>query len=187
MAVMRWVPVAGDEVLVTSGALAVTGVISRWDPAVVVLDVRSPMVPALGERVRAAWSVDGVDFEGTASVEQVTDSAWTVRLDGPLPSPDFARRRDPRSALRARVTYTHPFSGSLDEGAKPARVIDISEGGLKVVLEEGTLTVGDVVEVIMDTDGDEQRLVSYVVWERADGVGGRAVGLRFRDEVRLDG
>lgn len=186
MAIERWLPRLHDEITVSAGALRVRGTVSRWDPAVAVLErAAAPLALVPGQRVAARWQVDDRELEGSAVVEEVTARAWTVRLDGPVGPADFTHRRDARHRFEAQVTVTQAFAGSLAPPAVRGRTLDVSAGGMRLALDPGAVQPGDVLEVVLEHEGRTERLIAYVVWERSAAAGGRAAGLRFRDEVRL--
>lgn len=183
MALERWLPYLDDRVVVHTETGRVHATVSRWDPAVAVVDLSGPpMVP--GQRVRARWRVGDDEHEGAATVEEVTPQAWTVRLDGPHATPDFARRKDERTPASLPVTFTHAYSGSLGTVERPGRTLDISPSGMRLALDDGIVNVGDILEVRLEVGGRVEKLVAYVMWEHSGPPGQRTAGLRFRDEVR---
>lgn len=185
MALERWLPYLDDEVVVHTEAGRVRGTVSRWDPAVALIE-RPPGALIPGQRVRARWHVGDVEHDGAATIEETTADAWTIRLDGADATPDFARRKDPRTVVSLPVTFSQAFSGSCGAPVLPARTLDISASGMRLDVDDGLVDVGDVLEVRCEVDGRVEVLVAYVVWESCGPSGHRTAGLRFRDEVRWE-
>lgn len=176
----RWLPYLGDAVALRVGDLPASGRASRFDPALV--EVELPLQVAVGDRVNASWQVGADQHESTAVVEEVGGAGFTVRLPKAAFSTE-TRRAHERVNLSVRVELTHPHGGSL-ERARIGRTLDLSNSGARALIDDDEpLAVGQTLEVRLELGDAVEILTAHVVWERGHGRGERLAGLRFDSEV----
>jgi hypothetical protein len=148
------------------------------------LAVAAPPVPARpGAAVRVFWKADGGPWEISTVVDAIVSDplpTWHLRVTG-------ERRKSTRRAF-FRVQVDAPVQLRREDGAAPATLIDLSEGGLRchVRADPIGLEVAGEVDVAVELPERTVVLAAEVVRRRAHDLG-TEVSFRFLDVAEADG
>lgn len=138
--------------------------------------------PSPGTPVRLVWTTAAGEHTLHATMEsrpQTRVPLWRLRPEG---EPVVRQRRE-----FIRVPDTLLVAMSRDDDCWSARVMDLSEGGMRcVLLDDHDLADGDEVRVAMDMD-EGRVVIPSVVLEVLSGQGGRTVARVRFGELKREG
>jgi hypothetical protein len=97
-------------------------------------------------------------------------------------SGDEPKRRHPRTIFSVPLTLRHLMAGEMQ--ISPGVTLDLSEGGLGAMVQ-GSLRVGETVEVDLRLPGRNLRAVAIVRYVSSERSGFELLGLTADERVRI--
>ncbi len=178
----RWYPYLGDAVAVRSGATTLTGHASKSDDGLIDVLVPMPGI-AVGMLVDTAWRVADEVHRCDGVVDEIhVDGSFCVRLG------------EPRGTRTRRAHQRYPIALPVSlqvlgarKTAVACRSVDVSRGGLRAHSTDLQLDVGDVVALEVQLGDSSDEVCGRVAWQDWQSFGHRVAGVRFTQEVDLQG
>ncbi|WP_127507470.1 PilZ domain-containing protein [Actinoplanes solisilvae] len=169
--------------LLVAGESRPSRVVSAGDGTVTVTAPADGPVPAAGEDIDVYWAVPGSRIVLPCRLTEIsgeTPGRWTLTPTA------AARHDDRRRSARGGALTTVDLHAERDGATAKAALIDISEGGLRCWIDDGSLpvTAGDPVRIGVRLGTGEARLNALVhsVRELPRSYSGQHIVLTFEAE-----